>query len=123
MRWFNKLPNSVRSAPGLEWTILGKLPLALLLGTFLPIAISMTSRVFSPEGSPAEIEKYVTTVDILSIASVLTIWAAAMTVAIGCFVVVVMKGPAYVADAYELVDSRRPKPRRRDFQTAMPRGE
>ena len=115
MRWFNKLPDSVRSAPGLEWTILRKLPLALLLGTFLPIAISVTNHVFPPVGSPDEIEKYVTMVDILSIASVLTIWAAAMTVAIGCFVAVVMKGPAYVADAYELADSSRPKPRRRDF--------
>jgi hypothetical protein len=104
-------------------TILRKLPLALLLGTFLPIAISITNRVFPPASSPAEIEKYVTMVDILSIAFVLTIWSAAMTVAIGCFLVVVMKGPAYVADAYELVDSSHPKPRRRDLQTDMPRGE
>ena len=123
MKWLNKLPKSVRSAPGLEWTILRKLPLALLLGTLLPIAISMTNRVFPPAGSPAEIEKYATMVDILSIASMLTIWAAAMTVAIGCFVVVVMKGPAYVADAYELVDSSHPKPRRRNLQADIPRGE
>jgi hypothetical protein len=111
MRWLNKLPDSVRSAPGLEWTVLRRLPLALLLGTILPLAISVTSRVFPPEGTPARIEKYVTMVDILSLASIITVWAAALTVAIGCFVVMVMKGPAYVADAYELVDSDHPEAR------------
>jgi len=35
-------------------------------------------------------------------------WTALFTVAIGAFVVMVMKGPAYVADAYPLSDSDRP---------------
>lgn len=48
-------------------------------------------------------------VDITSIAIVVTVWTAVFTVAIGCFVVVMMKGPGYVADAYELVDTEHPK--------------
>jgi hypothetical protein len=29
-------------------------------------------------------------------------WSLVLTLALGCFIVRVMKGPAYVADAYEL---------------------
>jgi len=47
-------------------------------------------------------------VDIMCIATLVTLWMAALTVAIGCCVVVIMKGPAYVADAYELPDSESP---------------
>jgi len=50
-------------------------------------------------------------VDIIAIAMAVTVWTAVLTVAIGCFVVIMMKGPAYVADAYELEDSERPRPR------------
>lgn len=111
MPLFNKLPNSVRAAPGQEWVILKKLPMAMLAGTLIPLAISFANRAFPPAGMAAEIQKYTTMVDILSIATAVTIWAAVLAVAIGCFVVVVMKGPAYVADAYELDDSERPGPR------------
>ena len=31
-------------------------------------------------------------------------WTLVLTVALGCFIVRVMKGPAYVADAYPLPD-------------------
>jgi hypothetical protein len=33
-----------------------------------------------------------------------------LTVAIGAFIVMVMKGPAYVADAYPLEDADQPSP-------------
>jgi hypothetical protein len=39
---------------------------------------------------------------------VATVWTAVLTIAIGCFVVVVMKGPAYVADRYPLQDADEP---------------
>jgi hypothetical protein len=50
-------------------------------------------------------------VDILAIATAVAVWTAVLTVAIACFVVMMMKGRAYVADAYELTDSERPKSR------------
>jgi len=111
MKMFNKLPNSVRAAPGLERAILRKLPLALLLGTCLPLAASLANRVFPPDGPAAQLEKYIKMVDILSIATMVTVWSAGLTIAIGCFAVVAMKGPACVADAYELLDSDSPGPR------------
>ncbi len=113
MKLLTKLPNSVREAPGLEWAILKKLPATLLFGTLLPLAMSLANRFFPPQGDPTQIAKHVKSVDIMAIATAVTVWTAVLTVAIGCFVVLVMKGPAYVADAYKLDDSERPKTRRR----------
>lgn len=111
MKLLNKLPDSVRAAPGLEWSVLKMLPVALVAGTLLPLAFSLSNRFMPPEGTAADIESYLGMVDILSIAMAVTVWMSAFTIAIGCVVVVVMKGPAYVADAYELEDSDHPDPR------------
>lgn len=113
MKLLNKLPNSVREAPGLEWAILKKLPLILLAGTLLPLFFSVANRLFPPEATTALIVKHVKMVDILCISTAVTVWTAVFTVAIGCFVVWIMKGPAYVADAYDLVDAETPRHRRR----------
>jgi hypothetical protein len=43
------------------------------------------------------------------LASVLLLhWTAVFTVGLACAIVWIAKGPAYVADAYELIDSDRP---------------
>lgn len=109
MMLLKKLPNSRRSPPGLERTILRKLPQWLIGGTLIPLFVSLATRLSPPEGSTAQVAKHIATVDILAIAAGITVWTAVLTVAIGCVVVVLMKGPAYVADAYELIDAERPK--------------
>jgi hypothetical protein len=38
------------------------------------------------------------------------LWTAVFTVAVGCAIVWIMKGPAYVADPYPLSDSEQPPP-------------
>ena len=48
-------------------------------------------------------------VDIWVISAVLLHWTVLATVAIYCFIVFVMKGPAYVADRYELPDEDAPR--------------
>jgi len=109
VKYLKKLPNSVREAPGFEWTVMKKLPLALGLGTLLPLVMSLANRFFASQGVVAgEIAKHIKSVDILAIAIAVTVWTAVMTIAIGCFVVMMMKGHAYVADAYELEDSEHP---------------
>jgi amino acid permease len=100
--YLRKLANSRREAPGLERVMLRKLPVILLGGTLIPLFFSVASRLYPPERAATQIAKHLKTMDILSIATV-------FTVAIGCFVVVLMKGPSYVADAYDLVDSERPR--------------
>ena len=111
MRFLRKLPNSIREAPGLEWVVMKKLPSILLLGTLIPLAVSMANRLFPPQAAAAEIAKHIKSVDIMAIAIEVTVWTAVLTIAIGCFVVIVMKGHAYVADAYELSDAENPDSR------------
>ena len=108
MRYLQKLPNSRRSPPGLERVILRKLPTALLAGTFIPLACYAVAWLFPDPAIGDAPEKYLTGVGIAAIATAITAWTAVFTVAIGCFVVVLMKGPAYVADRYDLIDSEEP---------------
>ena len=101
--------------PGLEKRILKLLPRVAWIGTAVPILVAVLARLVIDEGSSAEIAKQIRSVDIFCIAALVTIWTAIVTVAIGSFVVFVMKGPAYGADSYEVSHADRPK--RRDKNT------
>ncbi len=109
MKLFTRLHDRCEP-PGLELAILRKLPKALLAGTLLPAAMSVLVRVL-PSPADVDVAKRVLSVDIFAIATAVTFWTAVFTVAIGCVVVFVLKGPAYVADAYPIDDS--PHPRRK----------
>ncbi len=109
MKIFTRLHDRC-APPGLEMTILRKLPKALLIGTLLPVALSALVRLL-PAPAGIDTAKRVTSVDIFAVATGITLWTAVFTVAIGCVVVFVLKGPAYVADAYPIDDS--PNPRRK----------
>ena len=93
---------------GLEWVILKKLPMVLLGGIFIPLFMSIIVRLFPAAESVTEIAKQQTSIDILSVALFVVVFISVFTVAIGCVVVVLMKGPGYVADAYKVEDSDRP---------------
>jgi hypothetical protein len=108
MQLFKKLPGYRREPHGLEWALMKKLPYALLVGTAVPALTALGMRVIQHEGNAAEIAKLIKTTDIVLIAAAVTAWTAVLTIAIGCFVVIVMKGPAYVADAYQLHDAEQP---------------
>ena len=108
MRGLRKLPGHRPSAPGLEWAIMKRLPVLTLGGTVIPLLVAAGLHLTSPAGTPAEVNQYLTLVNILAAATVMTVWTALFTVAIGCVVVWIMKGPAYVADAYELKEADRP---------------
>ena len=95
---------------GLEWVILKKIPKILLAGTFIPLFMALFARLYPISGTAAEIAKHQIGVDILSISLAFMTFTAAFTVTIGCVIVVLMKGPAYVADPYKLKDSDRPEP-------------
>ena len=106
MNLFTKL-HGRRVPPGLEWRILRRLPHIALAGSLIPVALAVLVRVLpaQPGIDPA---KHIKTVDIFAIATAITFFTAVLTIAIGCIVVYVMKGPAYVADAYPLQHSDRP---------------
>jgi hypothetical protein len=88
MNWLRKI-HGRRVPPGKEVQILRRLPLITLSGTLL---------------------KHIRSVDIFAIATEITLLTAVFTVAIGCVIVHIMKGPAYVADELPVAHSDRPKP-------------
>ena len=107
MKFLQKLPGSRREPPGLERDILAKLPIVLAAGTAIPLFCYLIAPLFPVAGLNSE--KYLTGVGIYAIAAVLTLWTAVFTVAIGCLIVMIMKGPAYVADRYPLSDAEEPR--------------
>jgi hypothetical protein len=63
---------------------------------------------FPPALPMAEANKYLGMMEIIAVSLAITGWTAVFTVAIGCVAVWIMKGPAYVADRYELEDADTP---------------
>ena len=103
MNLFNKLPGFVRSAPGWEQRIWRRLPAILLWGTVLPLLLSTLNHVLAPAQAMAgQSDGAVLLRDYALWGVVALHWNLVLTVALGCFIVRVMKGPAYVADAYPL---------------------
>ena len=108
MNAFNKLPGFVRTPPGKERTVLRNLPRILLMGTLLLALPSLLARLFFAEEGVASTSNLITTVDIYAISFIALHCTVVVTVAIAAFIVMVMKGPAYVADAYPLEESETP---------------
>jgi len=94
---------------GMERQILRKMPKLMVAATVIPLMMSVIVRVLPLNDAAAHVGKQLTSIDIFSIAIAVTAWTALFTVAIGCFVVVIMKGPRLLADSYHLKESNRPK--------------
>ncbi|MEM9402233.1 MAG: hypothetical protein AAGA44_06985 [Pseudomonadota bacterium] len=103
---FTKL-HERRSPPGLEARLLRRIPLITLMGSLLPLALAALVRVLPVEPG-IDAAKHIKTVDIFAIATELTFLTAMLTIAIGCIVVHIMKGPAYTWDAYPVEHSDKP---------------
>ncbi|EXI81310.1 MAG: hypothetical protein AW12_02791 [Candidatus Accumulibacter sp. BA-94] len=108
MNAFNRLPGFVQTPPGRERDVLRLLPRVLVFGTLLLALPSLAARIFFGDGDVVEAATRVQTVDILAISVLVLHWTAVLTVAIAALIVMVMKGPAYVADAYPVEDSESP---------------
>ena len=106
MGLFKKL-HGRRVPPGRELQILKKLPRVTLLGVACIAALSVLVRLLPAEPG-VDVAKHIHTVDIFAIAAGITFLTAVFTVAIGYVVVHVMKGPAYVADAYPVEHADEP---------------
>lgn len=92
---------------GLEMKILRRLPRITLLGCLLPAVLSILVRILPPADG-VDRAKHIMSVDIFAISILITFLTAVFTVAIGCVVVHIMKGPAYVADSYAVEHADRP---------------
>ena len=98
-----------KTPPGLEQKILRRMPLMFVAATVITVSLSVLARLLPGAESGYEAAKTVATVDIFVLAATATIWTALLTITIGCVIVHIMKGPAYVADAYPLDNAETPK--------------
>lgn len=108
MSWLKKDPNSVRSPPGWEWAIWKKLPLIWLVGTALPLLLVGGTWFFYPAQADGARNPDVMRFEFIMIGVVFLHWALVLTVAIGCGIVLLMKGPNYKADSYPMPYSDKP---------------
>lgn len=108
MNCFRKLPGFTRTPAGLETRVLRKLPAIALFGTIALILPSIVVRLLEWDDVSHAALTRISMVDIYVTGVVVLHWTVMFTAAIFAFIVFVMKGPAYVADAYALVDADKP---------------
>ena len=98
MNLFNRLPGFSPTPAGKERVVLRLLPRVFLLGSLLLAVPSLLARLIAgPEEALA-----IMTTDIYVISLIILHWTVVFTVGIAAFIIMMMKGPAYVADAYPL---------------------
>ena len=95
-----KLPGYQTYEPGLERKILHQLPQFTVMGGLAIALPSLLARLLLS----AKAERII---DILVIATEIFFLVMVLTLAIAAIIVMLSKGPAYVADAYPLIESDR----------------
>ena len=102
MNYFNKLKGFQRSPAGLEWQIWKRLHIILAAGTVLPLLASVGAYVLDGLEPATQNARAVEQFFYVMLGVIILHWTLVLTLAIGCAIVMLMKGPAYVADAYEM---------------------
>jgi len=90
--------------------LLRLMPTVCVAGTLLPALMAWMARYLITEGSVAELARRIQLFDFLMVGLVIFIWTLVLTLTIGCVIVWIMKGPAYVADGFEVSHSDEPAP-------------
>ena len=99
--WFRKLPGYQTYESGLEQKILRQLPQITIMGILAIALPSVLARLLLTHKAQQMI-------DILVFATQIFFLGMVMTLAFAAFIIKLSKGPAYVADAYPLMDFERP---------------
>lgn len=107
-RFFSKLKGYQKTPPGIERKILRWIPQIFIFGLIGLALPALLARLFPINGSLGEVLRWIQMVDIYVISFEIFFCTAIFTVALGAFIVMIMKGPAYVADAYPLMDFDKP---------------
>ena len=105
-----KHPPDQKVPPGLEWALFRKLPLLTATGFLVISLLAVVARVWPWQGSEKEVADLIRRLDFALIGAGIFHLTVILTVAIGCVVVLIMKGPRYSADSYPVSDAERPKP-------------
>jgi len=108
MRWLNRHPDSVRTPSGMEWVIWKKLPGFLVVGVALPLLLLAYDHWWVGTPANGATDPDVLRQEFVALGVILVYWTLLLTVAIGCVVVMLMKGPHYTADAYPVPHKDKP---------------
>lgn len=109
MNWLQKLPGFQRTPYGLEWRLLRWMPQAGMAALLLPALLAWAARYWMTAASSAELARNIAQFDYMMIGLAILLLTLVLTVSIGCVIVWLMKGPAYVADGLEVSHSDRPR--------------
>jgi hypothetical protein len=85
------------------------LPLVAVAGTAVPASCLLAVRLAAASANNDAAAKFATTFEIALASAAILYWTIVFTVVLGCVIVMIAKGPAYVADAYPLPDADAPK--------------
>ncbi|GAB2941949.1 hypothetical protein [Aquaspirillum soli] len=107
---FNRLPQFPPSPSGIEREVLRAMPKLTLGGSAAFLLPAVLMRLWYGWSWPLSGEQALISTDIFLISLLILYWTVLFTVALGAFIVLVMKGPGYVADPYPLQDAERPNP-------------
>lgn len=107
MGLFNKLPGFQRTPPGMEREILRRIPAALTIGLAILVLPSLYMRLAGH--SSWDISQSVSMVDIYAMGAILFYCNVIAFIFFAALIVMLMKGPAYVADAYYFDDAESPR--------------
>jgi hypothetical protein len=105
-RFHKRLPGSRKEPPGMERLVLRRMPLMLLLGTLLPALYALAVYLLAPATAAGTREMLSAQYAVIGVVSFH--WMVVMVTSLFCLIVIVMKGHAVVADAYELPDAPYP---------------
>jgi hypothetical protein len=108
MKLLNPLPGSRAEPAGLERRVLTLLPAMLALGTLLPAVYVLALHLLALGGT-GELMRRVEMARYVATGAILLNLMLVMHTALLAGIVAVMKGKAYVADAYALPDSAKPR--------------
>lgn len=103
-----KNPDSIRAPAGLEWTLFRKLPKLGLAGLLVLLLLWGLSMILPFDGDPQDIARSLRTFNYTLIGLAIFHVTMVLTVAFGCLIVMIMKGPQYTSDSYPVQDADRP---------------
>ncbi len=103
-----KNPNSIRAPAGLEWRLVRKLPGLCGIGLLLLLLAWVLGMVLPFDGDPQDIARRLRTFNYTLIGLAIFHVTMVLTVAFGCLIVMIMKGPQYTSDSYPVQDAERP---------------
>lgn len=108
MKWLVKVEPVHRAPPGLEWWLLKRLPSILVGGLLLLAGGALLSRLLVADGPAWETAAAIRRTDFALLGALFYFIDLVVVTAIGCVIVIIMKGPRYAADSYEIPHADQP---------------